>query len=61
MQGDFKAHYVLVAWMGAAEKSKNTPLGSMDVTFENGQCRTIEKRNGTGTVAAPGCMVRTTM
>jgi arylsulfatase A-like enzyme len=61
MNSDFTAHYVLVAWMGAAEKSRNTLLGSMDVTFDNGQCRTIETRNGRGTVAAPGSTVKTSM
>ena len=61
MQGDFTAHYELVAWMGAAEKSKNAPMGSLDVSFDNGQCRAIEIRDGRGTVAAPGSMVTTTM
>jgi len=61
MNGDFTAHYLLVAWMGAAEKSKNTPMGSMDVTFNDRQCQTIEMRNGRGTVAAPGSIVKTTM
>ncbi|MCP4309685.1 MAG: sulfatase-like hydrolase/transferase [Bacteroidetes bacterium] len=61
MQGDFTAHYELVAWMGAAEKSKNAPMGSLDVSFDNGQCRTIETRDGRGTVAAPGSTVKTSM
>ncbi len=61
MNGDFKAHYELVAWTGAAEKSKNTPMGSLDVTFDKGQCQTFETRKGRGTVAAPTSIVKTSM
>ena len=60
MDESFTAHYSLQLLIGADEKSKNRPFGSMVVSFDNGQFQTVEKRIGRGKVNT-GSMVKTTM
>ncbi len=55
----FKARYSLVFCFGSATKSWNGTSGSMDVSFENDRCRTIEARNGRGN--RPGNTVTTSL
>jgi len=62
MNGNFTAHYTLQVLIGANEKSKNKPLGSANVTFDNGVCRTIEIRStGNKKMSPGGSVVKTTM
>jgi choline-sulfatase len=62
MNGNFTAHYTLQVLIGADEKSKNKPFGSANITFDNGQCRTIEIRSsGNKKVSPGGSVVKTTM
>jgi hypothetical protein len=57
MSGVFAAEYSLLAWEMAAARSRNRPMGSMNVNFENGRCRTLETRDGKAD--APACSIRT--
>jgi len=59
MSGAFAAQYSLLAWLMAADKSKNKPMGSMEVNFRKGRCQTVENRNGKG--KSPGCTVKTSV
>jgi len=60
MDDGFTAHYSLQLWIGAEEKSKNRPFGSLVVSSDEGQLQTVEKRIGTDR-ANTGSMVKTTM
>lgn len=42
----FSARYALVACHGADARSKNSLSGSMEMSFEKGLCRCVERRNG---------------
>ena len=58
MTGAFSARYSMVAWLTAAEKSRNATMGSLEVTFSKGRCQTVEKRDGKG-AQNPGYTTRT--
>jgi hypothetical protein len=59
MSGAFVAQYSLLAWIMALEKSENKPMGSMNVNFDKGLCRTLETRDGIGDT--PACSIKTTV
>ncbi len=62
MSGNFSAEYTLQILIGAKEKSKNIPAGSVNVYFENDQCRITEIRSSGNKTASPGgSMVKTSM